>query len=112
MTIKNYINIHDKETFENINITVKPFSMFGKDARSINETRENLYKKAEEIGARKIELTFFSLEKFAEKVDFNLIPKKICWGVDSLYSYNPDWEVTFFINDEDFFKISKSCNEM
>ena len=112
MTIRNYINIHDKETFENVNIAVKPFSMFGKDARSINEARENLYKRAKEVGARKIELTFFSLSKFAEKVDFNLMPKKIRWGVDSLYSYNPDWEVTFFIDDEEFFKVSKSCNEI
>lgn len=112
MTIKNYINIHDKETFENVNIAIKPFSMFGKDARSINEVKANLYKKAKEIKARDIELTFFSLQKFAEKVDFNLEIKKISWGVDSLYSYNPNWEVTFFIDDEDFFKISKSCYEM
>lgn len=112
MTIKNYINIHDKETFEGVNLAIKPFSMFGEDTRNINETRENLHKKAKEIGARKIELTFFSLEKFAEKVDFNLEIKKVHCGVDSPYSYNPDWEITFFINDEDFFKISKSCNEI
>lgn len=111
MTIKNYINIHDRETFENVHITIKPFSMFGKDARSINEVRANLYKKAKEIKARDIELTFFSLQKFAEKVDFNLEIKKAHWGVDSLYSYNPDWEIIFFINDDDFFKISKSCYE-
>lgn len=112
MTIRNYINIHDKETFEGVNLTIKPFSMFGKDARSINGTRENLYKKAEEVGARKIELTFFSLKKLAEKVDFNLEIKKVSCGFDSPYSYNPDWEITFFIDDDDFFKISKSCNEM
>ena len=112
MTIKNYINIHDKETFEGKNIVVKPFSMFGKDARSINETRTNLYKRAKEIGAWKIELTFFSLSKFAEKVDFNLIPKKIHIGFSSSYSYDADIAITFFIDDEDFFKISKSCNDM
>ena len=112
MTIRNYINIHDKATFQNQHITIKPFSMFGKDARSLNETRGNLYKKAKEFGARKIEITFFTLSKFAEKVDFNLIPKKIHWGVDSPYSYNPDWEIVFYIDDEDFFKISKSCNEI
>lgn len=112
MTIRNYINIHDRETFENKNLTVKPFSMFGKDARTINETREKLYNRAKELGARKIELTFFSLEKFAEKVDFNLTPKKIHCGISSPYSYNPDWEITFFIDDDDFFKISKSYNEI
>lgn len=112
MTIKNYINIHDKEIFEDVNFAIKPFSMFGKDARSINKTRENLYKRAKEVGVRKIELTFFSLEKFAEKVNFNLEIKKVHCGVDSSYSYNPDWEIIFFVNDEDFFKISKSCNEI
>lgn len=112
MTIKNYINIHDKATFEGKHLTIKPFSMFGKDARSINEVRANLYKKAKEIKARDIELTFYTLQKFAEKVDFNLEIKKVHCGVDSPYSYNPDWEITFFIDDDDFFKISKSCYEM
>lgn len=109
MTIKNYINIHDKKTFENKILTIKPFSMFGKDALSMNETREKLYKRAKEVGAREIELNFFSLSKFAEKVDFNLDIKKIHCGVNNPYSYDPDWEITFFINDEDFFKVSKSC---
>ena len=31
MTIKNYINIHDRKTFENKILTIKPFSMFGKE---------------------------------------------------------------------------------
>lgn len=112
MTIRNYINIHDKETFEGKNIALKPFSMFGKDARSINEVRANLYKRAKEIKARDIELKFFSLSKFAEKVDFSLTVKKVHFGFDSCYSYNPDLEITFFIDDDDFFKISKSCYEM
>ena len=111
MTIKDYINIHDKGTFEGKNLSIKPFSMFGKDVQSINGTRENLFKRAKEIGARKIELTFFSLGKFAEKVDFKLEIKKVHCGVDSPYSYNPDWEIVFYIDDEEFFKISKSCNE-
>lgn len=112
MTIKNYINLHSKETFEGMEIIVKPFSMFGKDAKSISETMTNLYKIAKEIGALDIELKFYSLSKFAEKVDFSLIPKKIHFGFDSPYSYNPDLAITFFIDDKEFFKISKSCNKM
>lgn len=113
MTIKEYIKIHSKETLDFFGaIVIKPYSLFGKDHYEKQEALSMLYKKLKESSAWRPELSFYSLKDLAKKVDFSIEPKKFHIGFDSPYSYDPDIHLTLFIDDEEFVKISRSCNEM
>ena len=90
MTIGQYIKLHSNETFNGTYhaIVVKPFSLFGKNHYELQEATSILYKRLKENGAWRTEVNFYSLKAFAEKVDFNIEPKKIHVGFDSMYSYD------------------------
>ena len=114
MTIKEYIKIHSNETFECFFhcIVVKPISLFNKSGKNERESLDTMYKKLKDGGAWKTELMFFSMKDLAKKVDFRIEPKKFDLGYDSMYSYDANPQITFYIDDELFVKISRSCNNM
>lgn len=114
MTIREYVHLHSKETFDSFwhSIAIKPFSLFGKSWKDEQEALVAVHKKLKENGAWKTELTFFSLKDLAKKVDFSIEPKKFHIGYDSMYSYDAQTRITFYIDDDLFIKISKSCNDM
>ena len=113
MTIKEYVKIHSNETFNNFHcIVIKPFSLFDKDRKEEQDALAVLYRKLKENGAWKPELAFFGLKDLAKKVDFSIEPKRFHIGYCHAYSYDADIQITFFIDDELFVKISRSCNDM
>ena len=110
MTIREYIKIHTEGSFVNTCcICIKPFSLCGKYHAELTEEEAKIYKEAREHGGGGKEIKFFSMENFAKKVDFSIEIKKVSVSWDTHYSHDAEPETTFYIDNEEFFKISRSC---
>ena len=110
MTIREYIKIHTEGSFINNHpIVIKPFSVCGKYNYDLNDAEAKIRQKVDKWIYLK--LWFYNLEKLAQKVDFSLELKKVEVSWDSQYSYDAEPETTFFIDDAEFIKISRGCEE-
>lgn len=110
MTIREYIKIHTKDSFINkYPIVVKPFSVCGKYNYDLRDVEDRIRQKVNKWIY--LELWFYNLEKLAQKVDFSLKLKKVEVSWDSYYSYDAEPETTFFLDDMEFIKISRGCED-
>lgn len=114
MTIREYIKIHTEDSYiNNYCIVIKPFSVCGKNHKEQQEAMQIVFNKQKENGIRLTEkVRFYSIKELAKKVDFSIEVKRVKVGYDSSYSYDAEPETTFYIEDTEFLKIAKSCEDM
>lgn len=114
MTIREYIKIHTEDSYiSHYCITIKPFSVCGKNHKEQQEAMKIVFNMQKENGIRLTEkVRFYSIKELAKKVDFSIEVKRVKVGYDSSYSYDAEPETTFYIDDTDFLKVAKSCEDI
>lgn len=114
MTIREYIKIHTEDSYiNNYCITIKPFSVCEKNHKEQQKAMKIVFNIQKENGIRLTEkVRFYSIKELAKKVDFSIEVKRVKVGYGSSYSYDAEPETTFYIEDTEFLKIAKSCEDM
>lgn len=112
MTIRQYIKIHTQNSFiNNMLIKIKPYSLC--DKQNVVEQQKSIakiYKQEAEMGLPYMDsLLFMSVAELSKKVDFNIEIGKVEVNYSTSFSYDGEIQTVFYIEDNRFLSLVRSC---